>query len=660
MHNQSESNQEGALDTSLSKRSEMTDSLDYTAEITRAAFDNAPDPALLFDPHTGLILRVNKAALSLFNLPMKLIKGRSIGQLYPDEAGLLHLITEEAIVTGFARSRDLQLSKADGKPHRLEHTAIATRWRDKSCIVLSITDLDAFNRRSLDDEANRYHKAGLDEWLRAERYFREIERENQLILAAAGEGVYGVNVDGITTFVNPAAEAMLGFKASELVGKDMHRVIHHHRADGTDYPHAECPIYNAFRQGTVKTVDDEVFWSKENKPVRVEYTSTPIIDAGAVVGAVIVFRDITKRKQDEEELKSALEENAKLRKRLEMENAYLQEEIRSHTNHYNILGNSDAINNILEQIELVAPTDANVLITGESGTGKELVARAIHNVSGRRDRPLIRVNCAAIPRELFESEFFGHIKGAFTGAVRDRIGRFELANGGTLFLDEVGEIPLDLQAKLLRVIQDQRFERVGEEITRKVDVRIIVATNRDLKEECAKGKFREDLYFRLNVVPIECTPLRERLDDLPILADHFLKTICNGINKDKLKLTKANIESLKSYRWPGNARELQNVLERAAILANNGRLRFDLPDCGQDVKRPHHTNSAETTDQSSAILTHEEMLELEKSNILRALSSSKGRVSGPNGAAQLLGMKPTTLYSRLKAMKINQDSHLQL
>lgn len=624
---------------------------ELSTEIIRSAFDRSPDPSLIFDPLTGLIIRSNKATSNLFNLPQNLILGRTIGQLYPDEEGILHLLTEEALVKGFSRSRELHLSKPDGKPLRLEHTAIASTWQDKTCIQLSIIDLDAFNRRTMDDEANRYQKDGLDEWKKAERYFREIERENQLILAAAGEGIYGVNVDGITTFVNPAAEEMLGFKASELVGKDMHTVIHHHKANGTHYPHEDCPIYNAFRQGTIKTVDDEVFWAKNNKPIRVEYTSTPIRDAGAVVGAVIVFRDITKRKQDEEKLKSTLEDNAKLRKRLEMENAYLQEEIRSHTNHYNILGHSDAINKILEQIELVAPTDANVLITGESGTGKELVARAIHNVSERRDRPLIRVNCAAIPRELFESEFFGHIKGAFTGAVRDRIGRFELANGGTLFLDEVGEIPLDLQSKLLRVLQDQRFERVGEDKTRTVDVRIIAATNRDLKEDCTKGKFREDLYFRLNVVPIECTPLRERLNDLPILADHFLKSICDGINKEQLELTKANIESLKSYSWPGNARELQNVLERAAILAVNGKLRFDFPNPIEQKKQP--SQSTPLTSDNQEILTSKEMYNFEKSNIERALIQCDGRVSGKKGAAEKLGMKPTTLYSRLKAMKIN-------
>ncbi|MEC9346722.1 MAG: sigma 54-interacting transcriptional regulator [Pseudomonadota bacterium] len=621
---------------------------DLSAAILRKAFDRAPDPGLIVDPWSGVVLRANAAAGTLFRLPLTAISGRPVSLLYPEQRGILHVFTEEALERGSARTRELRVSGHDGKPLRVEHNAVSASWREHSCLVVTIVDLDALARRGVDDEANTYHRKGLEEWSRAERYFREIERENRLILAAAGEGIYGVNVDGITTFVNPAAARMLGYDAAELVGRDMHTVIHHHKPDGTAYPNGECPIYNAFRQGSVKTVDDEVFWAKGNRPVRVEYTSTPILDSGAVVGAVIVFRDITERKRNEERLKAALDDNARLRDRLEQENAYLQEEIRSNANHYDILGNSGAIANVLKQIELVATTDANVLITGESGTGKELVARAIHQASGRRDRPLIRVNCAAIPRELFESEFFGHAKGAFTGALRDRVGRFELADGGTIFLDEVGEIPLDLQSKLLRVLQDRRFERVGEEKTRSVDIRVIAATNRDLKREAAAGRFREDLFFRLNVFPIECAPLRERTSDIPVLADHFLGTVCARLNLKKPELTKANIEALKAYDWPGNARELQNVIERAAILARDGRLRFDLP--GLMPPTPPAAPAVRTDDGPLRIFTAAEMADIERANIKAALDACAGRVSGAGGAAELLGLKPTTLYSRIRAM----------
>lgn len=261
------------------------------------------------------------------------------------------------------------------------------------------------------------------------------------------------------SIANPAAEAMLGWSASDLIGRNMHELIHHHHADGTPYPAEDCPIYNAFRHAKVNLVEDEIFWRKDGPPIRVEYSSTPITDGNEVIGAVIIFRDITERKENERRLRDALAEVERLKERLEQENAYLQEEVRDSRKHHEIIGVSPAIVETLKQIELVAPTDANVLIIGESGTGKELVAQAIHADSARADRPLIRVNCAAIPRELFESEFFGHVKGAFTGAVRDRVGRFELANGGTIFLDEVGEIPLELQGKLLRVLQERTFER---------------------------------------------------------------------------------------------------------------------------------------------------------------------------------------------------------
>ncbi|AXS41511.1 PAS domain S-box protein [Breoghania sp. L-A4] len=623
------------------------------AELLHAAFDRSPDPGLIIDPYSGQVLHANRAANGLYTGSGVKIAGQTIDQLYPDARGLLHVFTEETLERGHAWTRDLMLSGANGKPLRLEHAAVLASWQGRACVVLSVVDLDQTSRRAVDEEANSYHRKGLEEWRRAERYFREIERENQLILAAAGEGIYGVNVDGVTTFLNPAAETMLGYAASDLVGKDMHSVIHHHKPDGTPYANSDCPIYNAFRQGTVKTVDDEVFWTKQGKPIRVEYTSTPIRDSGAVVGAVIVFRDITERKRNEERLKAALEDNARLRERLEMENAYLQEEIRSHANHYDILGTSDAIINTLKQIELVAPTGANVLISGESGTGKELVARAIHQASDRRDRPLIRVNCAAIPRELFESEFFGHVKGAFTGALRDRIGRFELANGGTIFLDEVGEIPLDLQSKLLRVLQERKFERVGEERTREVDIRLIAATNRDLKKEVTAGKFREDLYFRLNVFPIECQPLRDRASDIPILADHFLETCCSRLNLKKLELTKANIAALSGYPWPGNARELQNIIERAAILARNGKLSFNLPSVDGSLRAERRDIPPPALPEAAQrILTMDELNELEKANIRKALDACGGKVSGKAGAAQLLGMKPTTLYSRIQAMNL--------
>lgn len=616
-------------------------------QLLKAAFTNSPEPRMLVDPLNDTILRANQAACAVFSLTGDELEKRSFSSLYKDCRGELLVVTEEAFERGHAWSRDLIVRRPDGSAMDLEHALVICRQRNRNYLLVSILDLTPLRYRSIDSEANSYHRQGLDEWRRAERFFREIERENQMILSAAGEGIYGVNADGLTTFVNPAAEEMLGWKAEELVGKDMHSAIHHSHADGRSYPNATCPIYNAFRDGKINTVDDEVFWRKDGKPLRVEYTSTPIVDDGAMVGAVIVFRDISERKESEEQLRQALAENANLRERLEKENAYLQEEILTHANHHEILGNSAAVKKILQQIDLVAPTDASVLITGESGTGKELVARALHQASDRRDRPLIRVNCAAIPRDLFESEFFGHVRGAFTGALRDRVGRFELADGGTIFLDEVGEIPLDLQSKLLRVLQDRRFERLGEEKTREVDIRLIAATNRDLKKEATAGRFREDLYFRLNVFPIECTPLRERADDIPVLAQHFLKTAAARLNLKQLSLTNANIETLRTYNWPGNARELQNVMERAMILARKGRLTFHLPENAIANATPEPT-----APDHSGILTAAELQAFEKNNIERALWACNGKVSGTDGAATRLAMKPTTLYSKIKSLGI--------
>ncbi|MFC4237184.1 sigma 54-interacting transcriptional regulator [Thalassospira xianhensis] len=612
-------------------------------------------PTLLVHPQSDRIMFANQAAANLLGRSISDLKSTAMSSLHKGQVPSLVVFSQAALYHGFAWTRGLNLMHADGTEIQLEHEARALHWEGEDYLIIILCDLDARHRRDVDAEADNYLREGIAEWRRAERFFREIERENQLILGAAGEGIYGVNSDGITTFVNPAAERMLGWTAEELVGKEIHSIIHHSHINGDPYHAEHCPIYNAFREGIVRRVDDEVFWRSDGKPIRVEYTSTPIRDHGLVIGAVIVFRDITERKIAEEKLHAALAEVDRLRERLELENAYLQEEILSTNNHHEIIGQSEAINSALKQIDLVAPTDANVLITGESGTGKELIARAIHQASHRRDRVLVRVNCAAIPHELFESEFFGHVRGAFTGAVRDRVGRFELADGGTLFLDEVGEIPLELQGKLLRVLQDQKFERIGEERTREVNVRLLAATNRDLKEEVRLGRFREDLYFRLNVFPIECRPLRERPDDIPPLATHFLRNICQRLNIPQLTLTNGQVRSLMKYDWPGNARELENIIERAAILARDGKLNFDLPEPNR--RETDHGNANPARDQASpqsAILTEDDRRKHEYDNIIRALETTRGRIFGPDGAAALLNVKPTTLASRIKKLRIDR------
>jgi transcriptional regulator with GAF, ATPase, and Fis domain len=313
-----------------------------------------------------------------------------------------------------------------------------------------------------------------------------------------------------------------------------------------------------------------------------------------------------------------------------------------------IIGRSHALVQVLQQIDDVAATNATVLITGESGTGKELLAREIHARGSRSRRPFVRVNCSAIPREMFESEFFGHTRGAFTGAVRDRPGRFQIADGGTIFLDEIGDLPIDLQPKLLRVLQEGEYEHVGDDTTRRVDVRVIAATNHDLAEEVRERRFRQDLFYRLNVFPLALPPLRARPGDIPLLASHVITEVSRRHRTQPPPLTAEDAARLQQYDWPGNIRELQNVIERAVILSKGVRLRLD-------IALPHSpamAAQAVDTDAQEVIVTDREWREREHANLLRALERAGGRIYGRGGAAELLGISPTTLASRLRALRI--------
>ena len=414
------------------------------------------------------------------------------------------------------------------------------------------------------------------EYSRAINELNQLQKTHELILKAVGEGIYGVDTQGNTTFVNEAATQILGWRAEDVIGKSLHNIHHHSHLDGRPYPSNECPIYRAFTDGEIHQGDDEFFWHTDGTPVPVEYISTPIRENGELKGAVVVYRDITERKRNEQQREAAYEQIKILKDLLEHERDYLRDEINITINFGEIIGESQALKRTLAQIEAVAKMPTSVLILGESGVGKEMVARAIHANSARADKQLVKVNCASIPKNLFESEFFGHVRGSFTGAHRDRVGRFHLAAGGTLFLDEIGEIPLDLQGKLLRVLQEHEFERVGDDKTIKIDVRIIAATNRNLKDEVDAGRFREDLFYRLSVFPIEVPPLRERIKDIGPLAVHFLQSICTELGHEPLSLTQQQLDSLNKYHWPGNIRELRNVMERAVILTKGKRLRLDL------------------------------------------------------------------------------------
>lgn len=321
-----------------------------------------------------------------------------------------------------------------------------------------------------------------------------------------------------------------------------------------------------------------------------------------------------------------------------------------------IVGNSAALDRVLQHVALVAPTDSTVLIEGETGTGKELIARAIHNISSRRGRPFVKLSCAAIPSGLLESELFGHEKGAFTGAVERRVGRFENAHSGTIFLDEIGEIPLELQPKLLRVLQEQEFERLGSTRTVRVDVRVVAATNRNLQQMAEEGTFRSDLYYRLSVFPLLMPPLRERSDDIPRLARFFADKFARRMNKTVDSISEEAMRILSSYHWPGNIRELQNVIERAVILCQGSELQVDSVLRESMSRRSDEQLRAAANDPDGTVFSKDEIDRLERRNILAALEKTSWKIYGPGGAAEMLGVKPTTLAARVTRMGLKRPA----
>ncbi|MBN4085313.1 sigma 54-interacting transcriptional regulator, partial [Flavobacteriaceae bacterium AH-315-B10] len=350
------------------------------------------------------------------------------------------------------------------------------------------------------------------------------------------------------------------------------------------------------------------------------------------------IQDITQQKRAQFDLENAYSQVEQLKNQLEMENVSLKEEIALSFSYEDMIYSSQEISDVLTQVEQVSSTDATVLILGETGTGKELIAKAVHNTSNRKNKPLIRVNCAAIPAELIESELFGHIKGSFTGAINNRIGKFELADGGTLFLDEIGDLQLALQPKLLRAIQEGEIEPIGSSENRKLDVRIIVATNKNLQKEVKEKRFREDLYFRLNVFPINIPPLRERIEDIPVLIDHFVSKYCKKHRKKIKYISELTLQLMKSYAWPGNVRELENLIERSVIISNQELLiikEFETSAKKKDIK---HSNNA--------------LEEVQRNHILKILNVTQWKIDGKEGAAVLLDLKPSTLRDRMKKFGI--------
>ncbi|WP_207627199.1 sigma 54-interacting transcriptional regulator [Photorhabdus tasmaniensis] len=619
-------------------------------------FEHSSQALIVLDPHQNRFIDVNISATKLLRYERHEIIQKTVTSIFGHFRQLPYLMafTEGALAKGWAWNNELYTLDKNGEKIQLDITSISLPYKNKTLLIWSLMDVKALELRQLNKNAGKVISIGLKEQQTLQELFIDSDTGKHLLLSSVGDGIYSINKQGLCTFINPVGAKMLGLQPEDTLGNNIHQIHHHTHENGAPYPEEECPIYAAVHDGIVHEGIQEIFWRRDGSCFPVEFTSTPVIRHSEIIGAVVVFRDITDRLNTEKQLTHALEELQDLKSRLEQQNEYLQEEILQENQYHEIIGSSTSILQIIEKIEVVASTDANVMIYGESGTGKELIARAIHQSSHRKQQPLIRVNCAAIPSELFESEFFGHVKGAFTGAVRDRVGRFELADQGTLFLDEIGEIPIELQSKLLRVLQEGTFERVGEEKTRQVDVRIIAATNRNLKEEVKHKRFREDLYFRLNVFPIYAPALRDRKEDIPLLVTHFTKLICDKRKINYLPFSQKHILVLQQYDWPGNIRELQNVIERALITAKQGTVSFKyLLEQDQQQNETTYQNIHNELQQIEGVLTMQQLKELEIKNLSLAVKQCKGKIFGDGGAAKLLGMNPTTLISRLKKLAID-------
>ncbi|HZR84949.1 MAG TPA: sigma 54-interacting transcriptional regulator [Candidatus Binatia bacterium] len=490
------------------------------------------------------------------------------------------------------------------------------------------------------------------ERVRTDGALRESKERLASILHSAMDAIVTFDADRRIELFNVAAERTFGVPAAAAIGATLDRFL-----------------TERFRAAlaTAMTRDGDIpyVWDPGGlAALRADGSEFPIEATLSQVGVsgrplfTLILRDVDQRRRAEDDLR-----------RLHLQNAYLQEEIKATHNVDEIVGQSSALARLLEQVQLVAATQSSVLILGETGTGKELIARAVHLASARRDRPLIKVNCAALPTGLIESELFGHEKGAFTGATERRIGRFELASGGTIFLDEIGEIPLDTQAKLLRVLQEREFERLGGRQTQRVDVRVIAATNRDLPKAIAEGAFRQDLYYRLNVFPLRVPALRERRDDIPLLVHYFTRRYAGKIGRPISRVPREAMERLVRYPWPGNVRELENVVERAVILSAGPDLEVAAellpPALGLSVEWTAAAQPADDPAAAAHVTSSRPPVEngapgslddVERHHIVAVLRETDWRIEGPTGAARMLGIHPSTLRSRIKKLGIRRSS----
>jgi formate hydrogenlyase transcriptional activator len=606
----------------------------------------------------GLILQANHSCAAMVGVERSsLIKKPFSRFVKKEDQDAFYLHRKTLLGTNAKQVCELKLIRKDRTQFhvQLESIAVKDTKGDIAQIRTTIIDINDLKlaeevlRKARDDldrqvkertaeltKANEELKGEIEERKRAEMGAHKSEERYALAVAGSTDGIWDWDVLSNNVFYSDRFKEILGYTSEEFPG-----------------------TLDAFRS-CLHPEDADAVWAaverhlKEHVPYNIEYRMKTKSgdyrwflargqaiwdDKGNATRMSGSLQDITERKEAVQKLKDALIEIKELKNRLEAEKAYLQEEIKLEYNYENIIGNSDELKYTLYKVEQIAHTDTAVIILGETGTGKELIARAIHGSSPRKNMSFVKVNCATLPSDLMESELFGYEKGAFTGAFDRRLGRFEVADGATLFLDEIGELPIVLQTKLLRVIQDGEFERLGSSRTLKVDVRIIAATNRNLEEEVRIGRFRKDLWYRLNIFPITVPPLRSRLEDLPLLVEFFVEKASRKHGKSIDYISKSVLNALQNYHWPGNVRELENVIERAVINSSENKLRLmDNLDAPQK-------------DLAAAPKTLEKV---ERDHIVRILEETRWKVSGKNGASEILGLNPSTLRARMRKLGIRK------
>lgn len=573
--------------------------------------------AIFWSNFKGAILHVNDVACKMTGYPREALISMDVTDIHTeiasDYAGWLKRLRKKKNITS-----ETKYKHQKGHLFEVETSCYYLEYESQELVCTLVKDIH--ERKSVEEELGQMNKQ-LEVLLEeSEGRFRDLFEEAPIAYVHEG-------LDSKFIKANRAAKSMLGISDEESVSIFGNTLV----VDSEENQERLNEAFKSINQGTnTKGVILELRRKDNGKPIWVQWWSKPDI-SGLFTRTMMV--DITEQILLEKE-----QEN------LRAENLYLQDEIKFTHNFEEIISKSKTFHKVLHQIEQVASTDASVLILGESGTGKELLARAVHNISKRSKRALIKINCATLPSNLIESELFGHERGAFTGAMDRKVGRFELADNGTIFLDEIGELPVDLQAKLLRVLQEGEFERLGNPKTMKVNVRVIAATNRNLQEAIKKKEFREDLFYRLNVFQIVAPPLRKRKEDIPLLVKHFVNKYEGRMGRDIKNIPKKVVDALMQYDWPGNIRELENRIERALITTRGNTLQY-----GEWI--PTFDPGAQNASGDSVIL---KMEDVEKEHIVRILNKTNWKVSGEKGAAKILGLNPNTLYSRMKKLGIER------